>query len=294
MLQNTKDILETLKEDYNYDFEDLNINVVEDSGEKDVDWIIFDDGMKMYKVTTYTPVEDMASFIAADYVNPMTKGLDTDELPLEYTEDAVEEVAEALSDIKVDKIYKYKPAILGLSDDIEDKEDFLNESKLIKLAKYEPYCKVKDILIVSKEEEDGFVVVTFDIDENKDLNLPDFAKEDFVVFDSDLVPVDEEVKIKEDTSLISENETIRTNTSLLTALDSEKDAINIYESLLETVEDEEDRKLLEKILNDEKEHVALLAGLQSSKMANYVADDNKADLEDYAENTIVESSVEEN
>ena len=41
-----------------------------------------------------------------------------------------------------------------------------------------------------------------------------------------------------------------------------------------------------KNIEDEKEHIALLSGLQSSKVAGSVAEDNKETLDSYAEDII--------
>ena len=83
-----------------------------------------------------------------------------------------------------------------------------------------------------------------------------------------------------------EDTEIETSTALLTALNSEKEAVVTYEMLLKLSEDDEEKKLLTKILADEKEHIALLSALQSSKTANSVAKDNKDDLDSYAEDVI--------
>ena len=50
--------------------------------------------------------------------------------------------------------------------------------------------------------------------------------------------------------------------------------------------DEDEIELLNKILKDEKEHIALLAGLQTKSTAQFVEPDNKDELDDYAQEVI--------
>lgn len=74
--------------------------------------------------------------------------------------------------------------------------------------------------------------------------------------------------------------------SLLVALDSEKDAIVTYETLINIEETSEERNqevidLLSKILVDEKEHIALLSALQAKNTGKFVADDSQEDFSIY-------------
>lgn len=74
--------------------------------------------------------------------------------------------------------------------------------------------------------------------------------------------------------------------SLLIALDSEKDAIVTYETLINIEETSEERNqevidLLSKILVDEKEHIALLSALQAKNTGKFVADDSQEDFSTY-------------
>lgn len=79
---------------------------------------------------------------------------------------------------------------------------------------------------------------------------------------------------------------VETSTSLLTALNSEKEAVVTYEMLLSLTTDEEEIELLTRILNDEKEHIALLSSLQTKQVADYVAEDNKEMLDNNAQDVI--------
>lgn len=74
--------------------------------------------------------------------------------------------------------------------------------------------------------------------------------------------------------------------SLLVALDSEKDAIVTYETLINIEETSEERNqevidLLSKILVDEKEHIALLSALQAKNTGKFVADDSQEEFSTY-------------
>lgn len=198
--------------------------------------------------------------------------------------------AESLNDIKVNNIYKYKPYLEYLEDDSEE------ATMLQEIAKYDPYCIVKEILYVSKDENDGFVVISFDVDQNTKLDLENkingyYKGIDFVVFEEDLVPVsntekEKTNKVSEDVESDDSSEEIKnSNTSLLVALDSEKDAVVIYTNLIDILSDNKEKyskeiQLLNKILDDEKEHIALLSNLQFENTEKFVAKDNKDLIED--------------
>lgn len=78
--------------------------------------------------------------------------------------------------------------------------------------------------------------------------------------------------------------------SLLIALESEKDAEITYKSLIE-IEKSSDKPnqqvidLLEKILKDELEHIALLSALSANKNSEYVAEDSQEQFDDYIDAT---------
>lgn len=213
-----------------------------------------------FDVSSTTDAEDMASYI---YNTLNDFNVDLESVSIK-------------EDLDYSILYKYKPEVLGSSPE---------ESKLAQIANYEPYCKIKDDIITSKDEDTKLYQVTFNLDENKDLGLPEFAlDQDYIVFIDDLVPVEEKKQelIEESVDITG----INTSTALLTALNSEKEAVSIYETLLGMDLPEDEKSLLEKILEDEKEHISLLAGLQSSKLVSSVSDDNKEELDSYAEDII--------
>ena len=97
-----------------------------------------------------------------------------------------------------------------------------------------------------------------------------------------------EPKIKESVAVKEEIVDDQGNMSqaLLRALESEREAVSIYEMLIKMSVDEDEIELLNKILKDEKEHIALLAGLQTKSTAQFVEPDNKDELDDYAQEVI--------
>lgn len=213
-----------------------------------------------FDVSSTTDAEDMASYI---YNTLNDFNIDLEDISIK-------------EDLDYSVLYKYKPEVLGSSPE---------ESKLAQIASYEPYCKIKDDIITSKDEDTKLYQVTFNLNENKDLDLPEFAlDQDYIVFIDDLVPVEEKKQeiIEESVDITG----INTSTALLTALNSEKEAVSVYETLLGMNLSEDEKSLLEKILEDEKEHISLLAGLQSSKLVSSVSEDNKEDLDSYAEDII--------
>lgn len=86
-------------------------------------------------------------------------------------------------------------------------------------------------------------------------------------------------QIKENT--IEEDKTKETDTTLLIALDSEKDAVETYEALIKMSESEEIKELLKTILDDEKEHIALLSALQAKENKNFVGKDVEMTFDSY-------------
>lgn len=278
MKNDTKIIIEKLKSEFGVK---PKIQAIDDS-DKDFDVITIQNNKYVInKGLTESQQDDVASYIYANLTDSISESCTN------ASDVIVNEALTSLSEVEKDKVYKYVPS--SLNDNINTIDDAVNNTegfRLAEIAKSEPYCKVKDILIVSKNENDGFVLVDFNIDENKDNeNLSeDLIKDTYVVFPEDLVNVS--TKVEEDIDYTASDNKIETSTALLTALNSEKEAVIIYEMLLKLSIDEEEKKLLSKILEDEKEHIALLSGLQSSKTADSVAEDNKELLDSYAEDII--------
>lgn len=379
----TKKVIDTLQNRYN--IAENRIAVMENNL-TDADYIRVDDTLyHIYSGLSENEISETASYIYANSLNKVVENLEEEE------EVAVEQpVAESLDDIKLGGIYKYEPQ--GIDEELlEDAVNLENETTLFNIAKFNPVCKVEDKLIVSKEEDDGFLLVSFDLPENEELmkNI-DVRSQTFVVFESDLKPIGksvvdttEKVEVEEtidvtenpdapyvvrdyvvdgdeidlvcydkevgeeyykycgtltdkdlclktmrlvakDTTLsitpelyqeimefinnapisgeerpvseaidntMDEDENnltakVETSTSLLTALNSEKEAVVTYEMLLSLTTDEEEIELLTRILNDEKEHIALLSSLQTKQVADYVAEDNKEMLDDNAQDVI--------
>lgn len=377
----TKKVIDTLQNHYNITGNRI---AVMENNSTDVDYIRVDDTLyHIYSGLSENEISETASYIYANSLNKVVENLEE--------EVAVEQpVAESLDDIKLGGIYKYEPQ--GIDEELlEDEANLENETILFNIAKFNPVCKVEDKLIVSKEEDDGFLLVSFDLPENEELmkNI-DVRSQTFVVFESDLKPIEkpvvdttEKVEVEEtidvaenpdapyvvkdyivdgdeidlvcydkevgeeyykycgtltdkdlclktmrlvakDTTLsitpelyqeimefinnapisgeerpvseavdntINEDENsltakVETSTSLLTALNSEKEAVVTYEMLLSLTTDEEEIELLTRILNDEKEHIALLSSLQTKQVADYVAEDNKKMLDDNAQDVI--------
>lgn len=377
----TKKVIDTLQNHYNITGNRI---AVMENNSTDVDYIRVDDTLyHIYSGLSENEISETASYIYANSLNKVVENLE-EEVVVEQP------VAESLDDIKLGGIYKYEPQ--GIDEELlEDEANLENETILFNIAKFNPVCKVEDKLIVSKEEDDGFLLVSFDLPENEELmkNI-DVRSQTFVVFESDLKPIEkpvvdttEKVEVEEtidvaenpdtpyvvkdyivdgdeidlvcydkevgeeyykycgtltdkdlclktmrlvakDTTLsitpelyqeimefinnapisgeerpvsealdntVDEDESnltakVETSTSLLTALNSEKEAVVTYEMLLSLTTDEEEIELLTRILNDEKEHIALLSSLQTKQVADYVAEDNKEMLDDNAQDVI--------
>lgn len=101
--------------------------------------------------------------------------------------------------------------------------------------------------------------------------------------DTDLVRISSGVDTETNVAPLSED-----YPTLLVALESEKDAEITYKTLLE-IEKSSDKpnqqviELLEKILKDELEHIALLSALSASKNSDFVAEDSKDQFDGYVE-----------
>lgn len=359
-------------------------------------------------------IENVASYLNSDIPDDIKIYKDATE------PDNSTESVETKTDIVIGDVYKYKPSV-----NIDNDDTMQWEGKLKQFADKDALCKVKDILITSKEDQDKLILVTFDVPENIDKGLDeDLLKEEYVVFDTDLKPINnleeevekenkkveealnidnpekvceelypsteeemyrkavmsepvnskvtEQFKVESVTidndgsvelickdledgeeftkyigkpgeysafkniylvgkdplftiSLDDYNEVLditkpehigeavtnvqdevviaegletrdsdeQTSLNLLTALNSEKEAVSIYETLLRLSTDTEEIQLLTKILEDEKEHVALLSALQASKTADSVAEDNKPLLNEYASDTINAPALDE-
>lgn len=85
--------------------------------------------------------------------------------------------------------------------------------------------------------------------------------------------------------------------SLIVALESEKDAVLTYETLIDVenkadVPDEEVIDLLNKILDDEKEHIALLSALSAKIHSEYVAEDSQVTFDEIIDSTAAEEETE--
>lgn len=398
MKAETEKVLETLQNDYGINLD--NIRLSETNSDK-VDYIQVDDTLyHIHKGMNDNEIAETASYIYNNLSDEFKKqqvaeDLDTTTDENSVVDDNQQVISESLKDIKVGDIYLYEPEGINLTE-LEDSENFENEAELFKIADFKPFCRVKDILIVSKEEEDGFVLVTFDIPENEEKQLSkivDVRGKEYVVFESDLKPVvnkseqdvvaEEEISemitettdtpyivkdyivdgdeldlvcydtevdeeyykyvgmltdrkgclrtmqtVTKDTTLSIKPELYdeivdfinnapisgeerpvaedleqsvlevssaehnidtpqqETSTNLLTALESEKQAVLVYEALIKLTTDEKEIELLNKILADEKEHIALLSSLQTTQVADFVAEDNKAELNENAQDVI--------
>lgn len=260
----TKKLITKIKE--NYDINNLdNISILPFGGE-DVLYI---------QDTMYDIPEDLDD-------------AELDELASDIIDDIIDKDKEEKKDIILGDIYTYEPKeVAEITGDTD--ESYPYDIMLAKISNYKPKCKVINILSSDSNDEDlaKLCLVTFDIDENKELNIPeDLLNEEYVVFDYDLKDIPVKKVIKEDINITEDDESIEKGTALLAALDSEKEAVELYQKLLEVVKEKDEIELLTKILDDEKEHIALLSGLQSSKTANSVANDNKKQLNDYAKDII--------
>ena len=148
MLNKTREIVDVLKEEYNIDNTKYFIYPVDNS----TDVFVSLDNNPIATVDENSGTNLMASFIANS---------------LEDFSDG--EISESVSDIVTDAVYKYEPAVAFNADEFDDDENIKYESELAEIARFHPYCKVVDKLIVSKEEDDGFILVDFDIDENNNI-----------------------------------------------------------------------------------------------------------------------------
>lgn len=399
MKTETEKVLETLQNDYNINLDKIQLS--ETNSDK-VDYIQVDDTLyHIHKGMSDNEIAETASYIYNNLSDEfkeqqVAESLDNINDENNVIDNNQQVISESLKNIKVGEIYLYEPEGINFTE-LEDSENFENEAELFKIADFKPFCRVKDVLIVSKEEEDGFVLVTFDIPENEEKQLSqivDVRGKEYVVFESDLKPVsnkpEEEVvteeKISEmvtetadtpyivkdyivdgdeidlvcydtevdeeyykyigeltdregclrnmqtvtkDTTLsitpklydeivnfinnapisgeeqpvaedleqpmleVSAEPVIsdttpqqETSVNLLTALESEKQAVLVYEALIKIATDEKEIELLNKILTDEKEHIALLSSLQTTQVADFVAEDNKAELDENAQDVI--------
>ena len=179
----TKKVIDTLQNRYN--IAENRIAVMENNL-TDADYIRVDDTLyHIYSGLSENEISETASYIYANSLNKVVENLE---------EVAVEQpVAESLDDIKLGGIYKYEPQ--GIDEELlEDAVNLENETTLSNIAKFNPVCKVEDKLIVSKEEDDGFLLVSFDLPENEELmkNI-DVRSQTFVVFESDLKPIGKSV-----------------------------------------------------------------------------------------------------
>lgn len=252
----TEKLINKLSSAYNFAKDKLSslVNI-----QDDIDLIrIGGQDFNIYSGMTDSELDDLASFI-----NSTTSDSDKKKVKKGYS---------IKEDLEVGKIYNYVPTP---SEDDEYyngvREEFL---------KLNPRCKILNL-----DGEDNTVTVTFDIPENDKEKMNDYIETDTVSYEVPVSYIQEGLtEISED--LIISNDESDLNQVLLIAINSEKEAITTYEMLLNIVKNEEQKNLLTKIYEDEKEHVSLLTGLQSSLMAGFVSDDNKEMLDNYAETTI--------
>jgi hypothetical protein len=258
LFNDTEKIISYLKDNYNVDTEIKHENLqLDDFGYQNADMISVKGSNNTY------PIYDKMFKTDGDLEEYASFIINSNDISV-----PTETKTPECNTIKVGETYKYEPTII-MTDN-----KFVEESKLNKLNGNN--CKVIEKLITSDEETDEFYEVEF----------VDKPEESFVVFGDDLIEVPE-------ASTSNSVTEVNTSTALLTALQSEKEAVVTYEILINQSEDKDEIELLQKILDDEKEHVALLSGLQSAKTADFVADDNKEDLDSYAQDIIESDSRSE-
>lgn len=221
------------------------------------------------KGTDEKHLKELASFIifaSSDDISEVSESVD----------DTVDEEEE----IEIGSTYIYNPLYTTETDEV------LNQCKGLK-------CKVIDKLVLFNDfndEDENMYEVTFAIEDNADvIDIPEDDTQ--IVFETELLKDEkdevEEVQVSEDLS----NE-IETSTALLTAIQSEKEAVITYEMLINMSTEQDEINLLTKILNDEKEHIALLTGMQSAKTAEYVSEEHKEELDDFAQEIIDSDTAE--
>lgn len=261
----TEKLIEILKDNYNLNTDILKSSVSFDEDSKDDILKIGDVEYKIYSGMSDEDINNLAYFINSN-----------------TSKDNISE------SINVDSIYSYEYD--GQDDvDFDDYESVTYDSILHEISNLGLLCKVLDV--INLPDNDNFVEVTFDIPENYEKNIPDYVKDTTFI-----IPVERlqqtELQDRIDESLDTESGDFDINQALLIAINSEKEAVTTYEMLLNIVKDSEQRDLLNKIYDDEKEHISLLTGLQSSLMANYVSEDNKEQLDTYAQDIIDTESAE--
>lgn len=275
--------------------EDYLITIDEESVVDDGEGYYFKvDGMKnknyfVYKNADDNDVQNLASFVASEY---------------EYNTDSIKERLVSPSfdnNIKKDNDIYNEDIMIEKNQKYIYEPSYVDSTERKLLDKRNLVCKVVNKLITSKEDDDYLFEVSFNLPENKDNDITD---ETFIVFGSDLKPYKTEIKediVIDDETIENTVETtkdigkdVTSGTALMTAIQSEKEAVLTYEMLIKMSSDNEEIELLNKILDDEKEHIALLSALQSAKVSNYVSEEHKEDLDSYAENIIDNQNTAEN
>lgn len=193
-------------------------------------------------------------------------------------------------DIKLDKTYKYV-----YDPDLTEQESEVTK-ELEAISAKEPYA-----LVVDDHDNPDLVLVDFDIEQNIGKGLP--YSGEYVVAKSELQdsgmeqPVLEETEEEEKVAeSIDTNETEPTPSndypSILVAINSEKDAEMTYKALLE-IENESDSPnqevidLLQHILDDELEHIALLSALAAKQNSEFVeGEDSQEKFDSYVDDTV--------
>lgn len=192
-------------------------------------------------------------------------------------------------DIKLDKIYKYvyDPSLTEQENEVT--------KELEAISAKEPYA-------LAKEDHDNpdLVLVDFDIEQNIGKGLP--YSGEYVVAKSELIdsgmeePVLEKTEEEKVAESIDTDETEPTPSndypSILVAINSEKDAEMTYKALLE-IENESDSPnqevidLLQHILDDELEHIALLSALAAKQNSEFVeGEDSQEKFDSYVDDTV--------
>lgn len=229
-------------------------------------------------------IEDIISFIVADQnLQPKT---------ISKVQEDVEGNVTANHQFNVGDLCKYK-----YNDEYMEENNGV-EIELKAISAKEPYCRITDI------DEDS-ITVNFDIAENSDKNLP--YSGEYGAMPNELTVVDENnvygtkecVTNPANVPVFESDESAGNDIpplsedypTLLVALDSEKDAEITYKTLIDIEKssdspNQEVIDLLEKILADEKEHIALLSALSASNNSDYVAEDSQEQFNEYVDNII--------
>lgn len=194
------------------------------------------------------------------------------------------------ADFKVGDIVNYHYATVS-GNDVSDPV----EKELQSLSQAEAKCVIKNM----NGDNEGNILVDFDISENKDKNLQ--YSGEYIVMPSELEKIDNDndnatsesvdmTKVAETAEDKISNDKMTEYPALLVAIDSEREAEVTYKSLIEIEKssdtpNQEVIDLLEHILKDELEHIALLSALAAKNNSEYVAEDSEKMFNDYVDTT---------